>query len=116
MRKIMGDPAIPQAQKMQYIGAWQKAKQSGVLPTAAADAIRPDMTLRDILLAMERKAEQAMQDGTMWPKWGKAISGLASRKFWVVPTDQTPSCDTIPPDGGEPVDVRHMARLEIPLA
>merc|ERR550537_1319537 len=100
---------------MKYLGEWQKAKQVGALPSAGAEGLRADMSLKEILEAMEAKAEQAMKDGTLWPKWGKAISGLAGRRFWVVPADQTPSCNTIPEDGAEPLDVRFMARLEVPL-
>jgi len=115
MKKIMGNPKVPQPQKMRYLGEWQKAKQSGALPSAAAEVVTLGISLKDILIAMERKADQAMKDGTLCPKWGKAISGLAGRRFWVIPADQTPSCNTIPEDGSEPLDVRFMARLEVPL-
>lgn len=116
MKKIMGNPGVPPAQKMKYLSEWQKAKASGSLPVAGGEEITASMTLKDILFALERKAEQGIKDGTLWPKWGMAISGLAGRRFWVVPADQTPSCNTIPDDGSESVDVRCMARLEIPLA
>jgi len=114
MKTIMGSPTIPQPQKMQYLSAWQKAKQTGVLPSSGGDAVKLDMSLRDILVLMEKRADQAMHDGVTCSKWGKAISGLAGRKFWVIPADQTPSCNAL--GGSEPVDVRHMARLEIPLS
>lgn len=70
------------------------------------------MTLKDILALMEVKAEKALQDGSIYPKWGKAISDLAGRRFWVIPSDQTPDCATM---DAEPLDVRYMARIEVPL-
>jgi len=116
MKKIMGNAAIPPAQKMKYNQEWMKAKKSGALPTGGdTDVVKGDMSLKDILLLMEKRAEEAMKANTISPKWGKAISGLEGRRFWVVPADQTPSCNTIPADDGEPVDVRFMARLEVPL-
>eukprot|EP00932_Pfiesteria_piscicida_P015442 SRR837773.2760.p1 GENE.SRR837773.2760~~SRR837773.2760.p1 ORF type:complete len:800 (+),score=407.98 SRR837773.2760:212-2401(+) len=115
MKKIMTNPAIPQPAKMQYLGAWKTAKEKGQLPGGAGgDAVRPDMTLREVLLLMESRADAAMKDGTLHAKWGKAVSGIADRKVWVVPADQTPSCTTIP-ESGDPVDVRYMASIEIPL-
>merc|ERR1711920_842641 len=81
MKKIMGSPTIPQAQKMGYFNAWQKAKKTGEMP--AVEALTKDMSLRDILVLMEKKADDALQKGTIEKKWGKAISGLAGRKFWV---------------------------------
>jgi len=116
MKKIMTNAAIPAGLKMKYNQEWQKAKKSGVLPSGAGeDVVKGDMSLRDILYLMEKRAEEALKAGTISPKWGKAIAGLAGRRFWVVPADQTPSCNTIPADYGDPVDVRHMARLEISL-
>ena len=39
---------------------------------------------QDILALMEVKAEKALQDGSIYPKWGKAISDLAGRRHpWV---------------------------------
>lgn len=116
MKKIMSNTSIPPAQKMKYLNEWKTAKQSGKLPTTSGQDISLDMALKEILQLMERKADQAIKDGTINSKWGKAISGLAGRRFWVIPADQTPSCNTIPEDGSEPVDVRHMARIEIPLS
>merc|ERR1712176_153053 len=101
---------------MKYLSEWQKAKQTGAMPGASSDVVTANMSLKDILILMEKKADQAMQDGTLFPKWGKAISGLAGRKFWIIPADQTPSCNTIPDDPSkDAVDVRFMARLEVPL-
>merc|ERR1712061_586565 len=115
MKKIMANARIPQPQKMKYLSEWQKAKQTGAIPSASSDVVTMDISLKDILSLMEKKADQAMQDGTLWSKWGKAISGLAGRKFWIIPADQTPSCNTIPDGGGEPIDVRYMAGLHVPL-
>ncbi|CAJ1448985.1 unnamed protein product [Effrenium voratum] len=111
MKKIMASTTIPQAQKMKYLSEWQKAKQSGKLPEASSQEIRPDMSLKDILALMEVKAERALQDGSIFPKWGKAISDLGGRRFWVIPSDQTPDCAN-----SQGLDVRYMARLEVPLA
>lgn len=116
MKTIMGNPAIPPAHKNRYLSEWRTAKATGKLPEAGGEEIKADMTLKDILAVMEKRAEKAMQDGTIWSKWGKAISGLAGRRFWVIPPDQTPSCNAVPEDpDAEPVDVRYMARIEIPL-
>jgi len=116
MKQIMGNTTIPQAHKMKYLNEWQQAKRTGAMPKASGDSIKGDMSLVQVLTLMEKKAEQAMQSGVLFPKWGKAISGLAGRRIWVVPADQTPSCETIPEDEtAEAVDVRFMARLEIPL-
>jgi len=116
MKQIMGNTTIPQAHKMKYLNEWQQAKRTGAMPKASGDSIKGDMSLVEVLTLMEKKAEQAMQSGVLFPKWGKAISGLAGRRIWVVPADQTPSCETIPEDEtAEAVDVRFMARLEIPL-
>lgn len=46
----------------------------------AVQEIRPDMSLKEILGLMELKAEKALQDGSINPKWGKAISDLAGRR------------------------------------
>ncbi|CAL1162502.1 unnamed protein product [Cladocopium goreaui] len=112
MKKIQASAAIPPAQKMKYVSEWQKAKKSGKLPESTGQEIRPEMTLKDILALMEVKAEKALQDGSIYPKWGKAISDLAGRRFWVIPSDQTPDCATM---DAEPLDVRYMARIEVPL-
>lgn len=112
MKKIQSSPEIPPAQKMKYVSEWQKAKQSGKLPTSSGQEIRPEMSLKDILALMETKAEKALQDGSIYPKWGKAISDLAGRRFWVIPSDQTPDCATM---DAEALDVRYMARIEVPL-
>lgn len=118
MKAIMGSTKIPPAQKQKYIKEWSTSKARGSLPVKdTSEVVTGDMALKDILAMMERKADQAIKDGNMNPKWGKAITGLHGRKFWVIPADQTPSCKTIPADdAAEPVDVRYMARLEIPLA
>jgi len=115
MKKLMGNPKVPQPAKMQYLNAWKQAKEKGVMPSTGGEAVKLDMSLKDVLLLMEKKADAAVQDGTMNPKWGKAITGLADRKVWVVPADQTPSCNTIPADDSDPVDVRYMASIQIPL-
>ncbi|CAE7307700.1 UBA2 [Symbiodinium natans] len=114
MKKIMGSTKIPQAQKMKYLSEWQKAKQSGKMPTSSAQELRADMSLKDILALMEVRAEKALQDGSINPKWGKAISDLKGRRFWVIPSDQTPDCAAMVASG-ETLDVRYMARLEVPL-
>eukprot|EP00928_Gymnodinium_smaydae_P022421 TRINITY_DN1883_c0_g3_i1.p1 TRINITY_DN1883_c0_g3~~TRINITY_DN1883_c0_g3_i1.p1 ORF type:complete len:1218 (-),score=364.25 TRINITY_DN1883_c0_g3_i1:368-3628(-) len=115
MKKIMGTAGIPPAQKMKYLSAWQTAKKTGALPAPDPDAVRQEMTLAEILNLMETKADKAMKDGGIAPKWGKAISGLAGRKFWLIPADQTPSCSTIPADDSDPLDLRYLAAFRIPL-
>lgn len=114
MKKIMGSAQIPQAQKMKYLGEWKKAKETGKMPSSSGQEIRGDMSLKDILALMEVRAEKALQDGSLNPKWGKAISDLKGRRFWVIPTDQTPDCAAMSASG-ETLDVRYMARLEVPL-
>jgi len=118
MRAIMGSTTIPQAQKQRYLSDWMKAKKTGQLPQASAEeVVKADASLRDILRLMEKKAQAAIKDGTLFAKWGTAISALEGRQFWVIPADQTPSCNTVPVDpSAEPVDVRHLAAIQIPLA
>eukprot|EP00933_Yihiella_yeosuensis_P028770 TRINITY_DN22588_c0_g1_i2.p1 TRINITY_DN22588_c0_g1~~TRINITY_DN22588_c0_g1_i2.p1 ORF type:complete len:1213 (+),score=350.78 TRINITY_DN22588_c0_g1_i2:70-3708(+) len=115
MKKIMGNAAIPAPQKMKYLNEWKNAQKAGKLPSSSGAEISMETPLKDILALMEKKAAAALKEGTINPKWGTAISGLAGRRFWVIPADQTPSCNTTPADGSEPVDVRFMSRLEIPL-
>ncbi|OLP99915.1 Ubiquitin-activating enzyme E1 2 [Symbiodinium microadriaticum] len=81
MKKIMGSAQIPQAQKMKYLGEWKKAKETGKMPSSSGQEIRGDMSLKDILALMEVRAEKALQDGSLNPKWGKAISDLKGRRF-----------------------------------
>merc|ERR1712176_1467285 len=115
-KKIMGDSRIPAPDKNKYLQRWREAKATGKLPAASTgEVVKADMSLSAVLALMERKAAQAEADGIIAKKYGKAISGLAGRKLWVVPADQTPSCKTIPEGDAEAVDVRFMARLEIPL-
>jgi len=115
MKKIMGTAAIPPPQKMKYLGEWQKAKKTGVMPVADPNTVKPDMSLVDVLALMEKKADAGMSDGTLNPKWGKNIADLAGRKFWLIPGDQTPSCSTIPAGDEEPLDLRYLAAIRIPL-
>lgn len=88
MKKIMGSTTIPQAQKMQYLNAWQTAKRTGVMPSAGSDAITLDMTLKDILFLMEKKADKAMQDvgvaGGAWSGgiWAIGIRLVLGRRTW----------------------------------
>eukprot|EP00927_Polykrikos_kofoidii_P038265 TRINITY_DN3258_c1_g2_i1.p1 TRINITY_DN3258_c1_g2~~TRINITY_DN3258_c1_g2_i1.p1 ORF type:complete len:1214 (-),score=274.92 TRINITY_DN3258_c1_g2_i1:140-3322(-) len=115
MKEIMQSKEIPQAQKMRYFAEWKEAKKTGAFAKADSDVVTLSMTLKEILALMEKKADAALSSGAIAAKWGKAISGLAGRKFWVVPADQTPSCTVTLSEGSAPVDVRFMARLEIPL-
>jgi len=112
MKEIMSNAKIPQPLKMRYLSEWQKSKAAGKMPDAAGEVVKPDMSLKDVLLMMEKKAQAAMEDGTLHAKWGLAISGLASRRFWLIPSDQTPSCTTATDD---PIEVRYMAAIKIPL-
>jgi len=118
MKAIMGSTAIPQAQKQKYLQEWIKGKQAGQFPKGDGQVHASlDMSLLDILRLMEKKAQDAMQDGTLFAKWGAAISGLSGRKFWVIPADQTPSCSTVPDDAtADSLDVRHLAAIQIPLS
>jgi len=117
MKKIMSSAQIPQNQKMKYLNEWKAAKASGMVQSAesSADVVKMDMTLKDILLLMEGKAETAIAEGKINKKLGKSITGVSSRKFWVIPPDQTPSCMTAPEGDEEPVDVRYLAAIKIPL-
>jgi len=116
MKAINSNPAIPPAAKMKYLNEWSKAKKTGEMPKADTEIVKGDMALKDVLSMMERKALAAVQDGTLFAKWGTAISGLEGRRFWIIPADQTPSCSTVPEDpAAEPVDVRHLAAIQIPL-
>lgn len=117
MRAIMGSATIPQAQKQKYLQAWQQAKRTGEMPKSDSSAVQLDTSLKDVLHLMSKKADAAMQEGTLFAKWGTAISGLDNRRFWIIPADQTPSCETVPADDtAEPLDVRYLAAMQIPLA
>lgn len=117
MKAIMGSTAIPQAHKQKYLQEWQKAKKSGQLPKVEGEAvITANMSLKEVLQMMEKKAEAGLKDGTLFGKWGANIAGLNNRKFWMIPADQTPSCVTVPEDAtAEALDVRHCAAIQIPL-
>mmetsp|Transcript_5168 Transcript_5168/g.12193 ORF Transcript_5168/g.12193 Transcript_5168/m.12193 type:complete len:1187 (+) Transcript_5168:58-3618(+) len=119
-KTVMGDARIKPAEKQKYLGEWKKAKASGELP-AGADAskvVKGDMSLKEILALMAEKAEEAMQKGALHSKYGKAIDTVVGRKFWLIPPDQTPSCESVPTytgDDMEPVEVQHLAAIKIPL-
>jgi ubiquitin-activating enzyme E1 len=113
MRAITTNPQIPQPQKMKYLGVWRSAKASGEIPAPPTNAVREDMTLTQILELMDGKATEAMADGTINPKWGKNITHIGRRKFWLVPADETPSCELEGEEENTPV--RHLAALRIPL-
>jgi ubiquitin-activating enzyme E1 len=115
MRAIQTNASIPMPQKMKYTGAWQKAKASGELPEAPTDTITPDMSLKSILLSIEEKATAKLEDGGITAKWGKNIDNIKARKFWLIPADETPSCELVKGDDEDDVPVRYMASLKIPL-
>lgn len=111
MRKIQMNQAIPPAQKMKYLGEWRTAKASGKLPEAG-EVVTENMSMVAVLKFMARRAQAALGDGTLHPKWGVAVDHLDSRQFWLVPASETPSCEV----GKTGVAVRHLAAIRIPLA
>jgi hypothetical protein len=113
MRAITTNPKIPQKDKMKYLGVWREAAAKGAVPPPETNAVREDMTLVEILELMEQKATDAMASGTLHPKWGKNVTIIGKRKFWLVPAEETPSCNLEGEEEDTPV--RHLAALRIPL-
>jgi hypothetical protein len=73
-----------------------------------------------ILEIMAKKAEKSVKEGKIDPKLGLPITteSLKTRKFWLLPADQTPDCETIPTyeDGDdEELEVMHLAAIKIPI-
>lgn len=116
LQAIQKNAAIGPADKMRYFGEWQKAKNTGQMPAAPTDVVTGDMSLKDMLFLMEKKASAGLEAGTINPKWGKAISGLEGRAFWMISGDQTPLCETIPEGDAEALEVRFLCSLCIPLS
>jgi len=123
MREIMGSKVIPQVAKMKYLNEWKTAQAKGSFPEGGADpklVITNDSSLRQVLEVMARKAEIAVTEGKIDPKLGVTIDleSLKTRKFWLIQSDETPSCDTVPTyvDGDdEAIEVKHLAAIKIPL-
>ena len=87
---LMKVPAAKPVQK--YIALWEKCKESGMIPpqpAPRADEITENSTVRQILELMAARADALEAEGKVDTK---AISGLAGRRFWVIPGDETPTC------------------------
>ena len=83
----------PKAKPLQqYIALWDQCKSDGMIPegpTDDGDSITGATTLRDILAKMAALAEVAKKNRTID---SVAISALAGRKFWMIPSSDTPMC------------------------
>ncbi|CAD7933453.1 unnamed protein product [Amoebophrya sp. A120] len=122
MSNIMKSTTIPQNLKMKYMNEWRNCKATGKLPEPvnAELQINNDTPLEKVLRVMATKAEQAVKDGKIDAKLGATITHtqLDNAKFWLIPSEETPSCETNPTyvDGDdEAVDVKYLAAIKIPL-
>jgi len=121
---IMKSTTIPQRLKMKYINAFKEAKKTNKLPEPVAKELQisMDSTLKEVLQVMARKAAFLIgKEGGIDAKLGATITleQLEKAEFWILPADETPSCETIPgyekPDDMEPIDVKHLAAIKILL-
>lgn len=83
----------PKAKPLQqYIALWDQCKKDGMIPEGPADngdAITGETTLRQILSKMSVLAESAKQSRSID---AAAISALKGRRFWMIPSSETPVC------------------------
>ncbi|CAD7970646.1 unnamed protein product [Amoebophrya sp. A25] len=122
MSEIMKSTKIPQAHKMKYMNEWRSAKQTGKFAEPIPEELRisNETSLRQILKIMASKAELGLKEGKIDAKFGATVTHtqLEQAKFWLIPADETPSCETNPTyvDGDdEPLDVKFLAAIKIPL-
>ena len=76
-----------------YIAAWREAKAAGILPGGQVEGEAPpitlDTTLREILERMADIGQAYAADGKVD---SVALTQLDSRRFWVIPGAEGPSC------------------------
>jgi hypothetical protein len=96
----MGNPAAQPTQ--QYIALWRKCKAEGGIPAVSptdSDVITSSTTIREILHRMERTGKEFEANKTVDTR---TVVGVATRKFWVIPGPETPSCVDL--ESGDDVD------------
>jgi len=107
-KALMQKGARPQ---QRYEEAWAKCVAAGRIeaPPTDAFAITPDMTLAQVLHAMQAKGahdEEHKIDGFA----AKSVSCIDERTFWMVPSGECPSCTD---EDGE--EIAFLAALKINL-
>ena len=109
---IMKNPSAKPTQ--QYIALWKQCKAEGKIPTPgdkgsqAEVTITENSTLREILEFMAQLATAAEECGKID---SKAISSLAGRKLWVIPSAETPMFKDVETMD----DIDHVASIKIDM-
>lgn len=105
---IMRTPAAKPTQ--QYISLWKECKAAGAVRVSedANGSITNNSTLREILERMIVLAQKSFESKTLDTM---SISSLSGRKFWVIPSSETPVCRDIETEE----DVEYLAAIEIDL-
>jgi hypothetical protein len=106
---------VSMADQNRYVTAWQECKAAGKVAAPAADPLQitPDTTLAQVLKIMETKGEQLEHKFKKQPLEfsHRSVSCIDDRKFWVIPSHETPSCQDEEGD-----DIVNLAAIKITLA
>lgn len=105
MRTVAAKPT------QQYIALWKECRAAGCIPSTsngATNVITLDSTLRQILEHMIELAQKLLVENKLHTK---TISSLEGRKFWLIPSAETPICRDMASDG----DVDFLASIRIDL-
>lgn len=106
---LMKSPAARQMQ--QYLALWREFKVAGTIPAQppiTEATITDKSTIRQILVQMTKISEEALANGLIETT---TISNIASRKFVLLSSSETPSC--IHAETGD--DVEHLCAFKIML-
>jgi len=93
----------------QYIALWKECKANGSIPTTAmssSDVITAATTLNEILMRME---SIGIADEAAKKIESRNITGLVSKRFWIIPSDETPTVQDL--ETSE--DVEKLAAIKI---
>lgn len=101
---IMKNTAIVQSMKQTYINLWDITKKGEV---SSNIEITLATTLREILMKAEALGDEMESRGKVKTK---NMSHIADRSFWIIPGDESPSCETA---SGE--TVKFLASIKIML-
>lgn len=95
----------------QYIALWKECKANGSIPsilTSNDDIITASTTLKEILIRMELIGI-ANEEAKIIES--RNITGLSSKRFWIIPSDETPTVEHL--EASE--DVEKLAAIKIIL-
>ena len=94
----------------QYISLWKECKAAGFVPEqpSAADIITPASTIREILTRMEAIGSRLESTKEID---ARTVSGIAVRRFWVVPGNEVPRC--VHTESGD--DIEHLCSIKFTL-